>query len=87
MSENSEDVIIRKLSLQENQKLFEVLARIKESLSTAVVQLLFASNPDPVPVWQNVVTGVACLSQHGDSNKYIIEVNILLLTSFIPTQF
>lgn len=65
MSHSSEN-----LSSDENQKVLRMLGNRKESVSTAVVQLLFASNG----TWQVQVTGVVCFVKDSNRRGYFFEV-------------
>ena len=65
MSHSSEN-----LSLDENQKVLKMLGNRKESVSTAVVQLLFASNG----TWELQVTGVVCFVKDSSRRGYFFEV-------------
>ena len=61
------------LSFDENQKLFGMLGNRKESISTAVVQLLFATNTRPSK-WQVKVTGVVCFVKDPNRKGFFLEV-------------
>ena len=63
------------LSFDENQKVFSMLGRRKESLSTAVIQLLFATTTRPF-TWQVKLTGVACFVKDPNRKGFFIEVCI-----------
>ena len=62
------------LSPEENQKLFSLLGSRKESISTAVVQLLFATNTRP-STWKVKVTGVVCFVKDPNRKGFFIEVS------------
>ena len=57
-----------------NWNLYDILNKIKQSLSSTVVQVVKANLPDPPnPYWTDIVTGVACLTETND-NKCFIQV-------------
>ena len=58
------------LSLDENQAVFKMLGNRKESVSTAIIQLLFAVNGE----WEIKVTGVACFVKDSGRRGYFFEV-------------
>ena len=59
-----------------NWNLYDILNKIKQSLSSTVVQVVKANLPDPPnPYWTNIVTGVACLTATND-NKCFIQVSL-----------
>jgi len=62
-----------KISPEENSKVFEMLGDRRQSLSTAVVQLLLA-NQTSNRQWQLVVTGVACFVKDSVRRGYFIQV-------------
>jgi len=62
-----------KISPEENSKVFEMLGDRRQSLSTAVVQLLLA-NQNSTRQWQLVVTGVACFVKDSVRRGYFIQV-------------
>ena len=56
--------------------LYDILSKIKQSLSSTVVQVVKANLPDPPnPYWTNIVTGVACLTETYE-NKYFVQVSL-----------
>ena len=62
------------LTDQENLDLQQkVFGPREENLSTAVVQLLFATNTRPSK-WQVKITGVACFVKDSDRRGFYIEV-------------
>ena len=63
------------LSSEENQKVFSILGQRKESISTTVVQLLFATTTRPF-TWQLKVTGVVCFVKDSNRKGFFIEVSI-----------
>ena len=63
----------RHLSSRENHQLIEMLGPRKESLSTAIVQLLFGTTTRPF-TWQVKITGVACFVRDSDRRGFFIEV-------------
>ena len=63
------------LSSNENQKVFKMLGNKKESVSTAVVQLLFAKKG----TWQVQVTGVVCFVKDSNRRGYFFEVRTVHL--------
>jgi hypothetical protein len=65
--------IMRQLTSEDNQKLYNVLLKIKQSLSTSVVQLFSAVMSEQTFQWESTVTGVVCLTKT-DENVYAIEV-------------
>ena len=67
--------IMRQLTSEDNQKLYKVLLKIKESLSTSVVQIFSAIMSENTFQWESTVTGVVCLTKT-DENVYTIEVCI-----------
>ena len=67
----------KNLTFEENQKLFGMLGNRKESMSTAVVQLLFATNTRPSK-WEVKVTGVVCFVKDPNRKGYFIEASVLL---------
>ena len=67
--------IMRQLTSEDNQNLYNVLLKIKDSLSTSVVQLFSAIMSEHTFQWESTVTGVVCLNKT-DENVYIIEVCI-----------
>ena len=62
-----------RISPEENHKVFELLGERRQSLSTAVVQLLIATQP-PSRSWQLVVTGVGCFVKDSVRRGYFIQV-------------
>lgn len=62
-----------KISPEENNKVFQMLGDRRQSLSTAVVQLLLA-NQGPTRQWQLVVTGIACFVKDSVRRGYFIQV-------------
>ena len=66
------------LSFEENQRVFSMLGRKKESLSTAVVQLLFATTTRPF-TWQVKLTGVVCFVKDPHRKGFFLEVYVLQL--------
>ena len=64
-----------RISPEENHKVFEMLGDRRQSLSTAVVQLLIASQ-SPSRMWQVVVTGVACFVKDSVRRGYFIQVTL-----------
>ena len=68
-------VCVRQLSSEDNDKLYNVLLKIKESTSTAVIQLYSAIMSDHTFRWESTATGVVCLNKT-DENSYTIEVRI-----------
>ena len=59
-----------------NWNLYDILNKIKQSLSSTVVQVVKANLPDPPnPYWTNIVTGVACLTETYE-NKYFVQVRV-----------
>ena len=59
-----------------NWNLYDILNKIKQSLSSTVVQVVKANSPDPPnPYWTNIVTGVACLTETYE-NKYFVQVSV-----------
>lgn len=62
-----------KISPQENHKVFEMLGERRQSLCTAVVQLLIATKSPPRS-WQLVVTGVACFVKDSVRRGFFIQV-------------
>ena len=69
MSQSSEN-----LSLDENQKVLKMLGNRKESVSTAVVQLLFAING----TWKIQATGVVCFVKDSSRRGYFFEVRTFI---------
>lgn len=65
-----------KISPEENNKVFQMLGDRRQSLSTAVVQLLLA-NQGPTRQWQLVVTGIACFVKDSVRRGYFIQVWII----------
>ena len=63
----------RHLTFDENQKVFGMLGNRKESLSTAVIQLLFGTNTQP-STWQLQVTGVICFIKDPIRKGFFFEV-------------
>ena len=64
------------LTDQENLDLQnKVFGTREESLSTAVVQLLFATNTRP-STWKIKITGVACFVKDSNRRGFYIEVNL-----------
>ena len=63
----------KNLSLDENQAVLKMLGNKKESVSTAIAQLLFAVNDE----WKIQVTGVLCFVKDFDQRGYFFEVRIL----------
>ena len=61
------------LSPREFQQLSDILGPRKESLSTTIVQLLFATTTRPF-TWQVKITGVACFVKDSDRKAFFIEV-------------
>ena len=66
-----------RISPEENHKVFEMLGDRRQSLSTAVVQLLIASQ-SPSRMWQVVVTGVACFVKDSVRRGYFIQVRLIV---------
>lgn len=66
-----------RISPEENHKVFEMLGDRRQSLSTAVVQLLIASQ-SPSRMWQVVVTGVACFVKDSVRRGYFIQVRVIV---------
>lgn len=62
-----------RISPEENHRVFEMLGERRQSLSTAVVQLLIATQ-SPSRSWQLVVTGVACFVKDSVRRGYFIQV-------------
>ena len=62
------------LSFEENQMVFSMLGGKKESLSTTVIQLLFATTTRPFQ-WQVQVTGVVCFVKDPIRKGFFIEVS------------
>ena len=62
------------LSFEENQMVFSMLGDKKESLSTTVIQLLFATTTKPFQ-WQVQVTGVVCFVKDPIRKGFFIEVS------------
>ena len=67
----------KNLTFEQNQKVFAMLGNRKESISTAYVQLLFATNTSPSK-WEVKVTGVACFVKDPIRKSYFIEVSGLI---------
>ena len=65
--------IMRQLTSDDNHKLYNILLKIKQSLSTSVVQLFSAIMSEDTFQWESTVTGVACLTKT-DESVYVIEV-------------
>ena len=63
----------RHLTFDENQNVFGMLGQRKESLSTAVIQLLFGTNSQP-STWQLQVTGVICFVKDPIRKGFFFEV-------------
>ena len=63
----------RHLTFDENQKVFGMLGNRKESLSTAVIQLLFGTNTQ-TSTWQLQVTGVICFVKDHIRKGFFFEV-------------
>ena len=55
-------VCVRQLSSEDNFKLYDVLLKIKESTSTAIIQLFSAIMSDHTFRWESTATGVVCLN-------------------------
>ena len=72
----------RHLTFDENQKVFGMLGQRKESLSTAVIQLLFGTNSQP-STWQLQVTGVICFVKDPIRKGFFFEVKCF---NFIPIK-
>ena len=71
----------RHLTFDENQKVFGMLGNRKESLSTAVIQLLFGTNTQP-STWQLQVTGVICFIKDPIRKGFFFEVkNVNIMSS------
>ena len=64
-----------KISPEENNKVFQMLGDRRQSLSTAVIQLLLA-NQGSTRQWQLVVTGIACFVKDSVRRGYFIQVRI-----------
>ena len=62
------------LSFEENQMVFNMLGERRESLSTAVIQLLFSTTTRPFQ-WQIKVTGVVCFVKDPIRKGFFIEVS------------
>ena len=69
------------LTFEENQMVFSMLGDRKESLSTTVIQLLFATTTRPFQ-WQLQVTGVVCFVKDPIRKGFFIEVSNLSPNSF-----
>ena len=63
----------RHLSSEENQALLDLLGEGKESMSTAVVQLLLGTRAHPC-TWQKKITGVACFVKDTKRKGFFFEV-------------
>ena len=63
----------RHLTSDENQRVLRMLGQRRESLSTTVVQLLFATTTRPF-TWQVKVTGVVCFVKDPIRKGFFIEV-------------
>ena len=63
------------LRFDENQNIFGMLGYRKESLSTAVVQLLFGTHTQPY-TWQLQVTGVICFVKDPVRKGFFFEVSV-----------
>ena len=61
------------LNSREIEQLSDIMGPRKESLSTTIVQLLFATNTRP-STWQVKITGVACFIKDCDRKAFFIEV-------------
>lgn len=61
------------ISPEDNRKVFEILGRHKQSVSTAVVQLFEATDTSPRS-WKLVVTGVACFVRDSAQRGFYIQV-------------
>ena len=61
------------LNDREIQQLAEIMGPRKESLSTTIVQLLFATNTRP-STWEVKITGVVCFIKDSDRKAFFIEV-------------
>ena len=75
-SENTEDAAVRTMSTIEKGNLHNILSKIKESVSTSVVQVLLANERDSTTDWTNIVTGVACLTETQEY-QYFIQVGLI----------
>ena len=64
------------LTFEENQMVFSMLGERKESLSTAVIQLLFSTTTRPFQ-WQIKVTGVVCFVKDPIRKGFFIEVGFI----------
>ena len=69
------------LTFEENQMVFSMLGDRKESLSTTVIQLLFATTTRPIQ-WQVQVTGVVCFVKDPIRKGFFIEVSNVSPNSF-----
>ena len=69
-----------RISPEENHRVFEMLGERRQSLSTAVVQLLIASQ-SPTS-WQVVVTGVACFVKDSVRRGFFIQVSFVMRKFF-----
>ena len=63
------------LSSQENNQIFSMLGDRKVTLSTAVIQLLFATTTRPFS-WKVKVTGVVCFVKDYDRRGFFFEVGV-----------
>ena len=63
----------RKITPEENHRVFKILGESRQSLCTAVVQLFIATNSS-ARAWKFVVTGVACFVKDSVRRGYYIQV-------------
>lgn len=69
------------LTDQENHNLQNQLGPREENLSTAVVQLLFATNTRP-STWEVKITGVACFVKDSNRRGFYIEVTFTYIWQY-----
>ena len=73
------------LNAREFQQLSEIMGPRKESLSTTIVQLLFATPTRP-STWQVKITGVACFIKDSDPSPFTFTTQDFTHRALLTTR-